>query len=289
MTATTDPIAATDWYHTIELPGGIVTPGFYDHRRLLPRLPIPESLAGKRCLDIAGSDGFWSFELWRRGAEEVLSIDLEDPAGQQWQGGARNGRHAALVSSARWEAEHAGRARGAFELAREALGASVERRSLSVYDLTPDAVGTFDFVFMGSLLLHLRDPAGALVATRSVVRGQFLLLEPVLVSLSLLFPRTPLASLWQLDEPRWWQPNIAGLRRLVESAGFDVREVGGPRCQKFGAAFPRRPPRRRPTLAEAFFWMVVRPLGVPSAWVLAEPRAPSSEPPRQRVPLLGWI
>ena len=176
----------------------------------------------------------------------------------------------------------------AFELARDALGADVQRRDLSVYDLSPEEIGTFDFVFMGSLLLHLRNPAGALLATRSVVRGQFLLLEPVLVSLSLLFPRTPLASLWQLDEPRWWPPNKAGLRGLVESAGFEVLEVGGPRCQKFGRAFPRFPPRRRPTLAEVLFWTVVRPLGAPSAWVLAEPRS-SDAPPRQRVPLLGWI
>src|SRR5207245_2247009 len=97
-----------------------------------------------------------------------------------------------------------------------------------------------------------------------------LLLEPVLVTLSLLFPRTPLASLWQLDEPRWWEPNIAGLRRLVESAGFAPRVVGGPRCQRFGKAFPRRPPMRRPTLSELVFWAFVRPFGVPSAWVLAE-------------------
>ena len=79
-------MAQIDWYHTIELPGGAFTPGFYDHRPLVPRLPIPASLEGKRCLDIAGSDGFFAFEMWRRGAAEVISIDLEDPARQEWQG-----------------------------------------------------------------------------------------------------------------------------------------------------------------------------------------------------------
>jgi hypothetical protein len=142
---------------------------------------------------------------------------------------------------------------------------------------------------MGSLLLHLRDPAGALQAARSVTGGDFLLLEPVLLSLSLLFPRTPLASLWQLDDPRWWLPNKAALQRLVESAGFDVIELGGPRAQRFGRAFPRLPPRKRPTLAEIFFWLFVRPLGAPSAWVLSRPRHGPSPKPRERVPLLGWI
>jgi len=284
-----EEISALDWYHTIELPDGVVTPGFYDHRSVVRRLPIPASLAGKRCLDVASSDGFWAFEMWRRGADEVVSIDLEDQARQEWQGSGRPGPRSATASSGRWEGQEK-RTRSAFELARTALGAEIDRRDLSVYDLSPETVGTFDFVFMGSLLVHLRDPAGALAAVRSVVDGQFLLFEPVLMSLSLLFPRTPLASLWQLDEPRWWLPNMAGLRRLVQSAGFEVRELGGPRAQKFGRAFPRYPPRRRPTLAEAFFWAVVRPLGVPSGWVLAEPSTPRSDQHEpERVPTLGWI
>ena len=304
MTVSADEVAALDWYHTIELPGGIVTPGFYDHRGVVGRLPIPPSLAGCRCLDVGSSDGFWAFQMWRRGASEVLSIDLEDPARQEWQGerrvegqeGASPGipepertSPTASVSGA-WEGER-GRTRRAFELARAALEADVQRRDLSVYDLSPEHVGTFDFVFMGSLLLHLRDPAGALLAVRRVCRGQFLLLEPILLSLSLLFRRTPLASLWQLDEPRWWLPNMAGLRRLVEAAGFELRASGGPASQKFGRGFPRWPPRRRPTLAEVLFWTTVRPLGVPSAWVLSEP-ARASTPASERaprVPLLGWI
>jgi tRNA (mo5U34)-methyltransferase len=287
VTALPAEIAAIDWYHTIDLPDGTATPGFYDHRRLVGRLPFPASLAGKRCLDVAGSDGFWAFEMWRRGATEVISIDLADPARQEWQGAPSARR--AVVTSNRWESQHAPRASEAFEVARAALGAAVERRHMSVYDLSPETVGTFDFVFIGNLLLHIRDPAGALVAARTVCGGDLLLLEPVLVSLSVLFPRTPLASLWQLDEPRWWQPNLAGLRRLVEAAGFAVRDTGGPRAQRFGKAFPRRPPLRRPSLSELVFWTLVRPFGVPTAWVLAEPLREPSPTARERVPLLGWI
>jgi hypothetical protein len=41
-----EQVDAVDWYHTFDLPGGIVTPGLFDHRKL----PIPASLAGLRCL-----------------------------------------------------------------------------------------------------------------------------------------------------------------------------------------------------------------------------------------------
>jgi tRNA (mo5U34)-methyltransferase len=291
MTARSAEVTALDWYHTIELPGGVLTPGFYDHRPVVGRLPIPPSLSGMRCLDVGSSDGFWAFEMWRRGAAEVVSVDLDDPARQEWQGPARRDRGSVASTSGAWEGDR-GRTGRAFELARSALGADVSRLDLSVYDLSPEIAGSFDFVFMGSLLLHLRDPAGALAAVRSVVAGRFLLFEPILLSLSLLFPRTPLASLWQLDEPRWWLPNRAGLRRLVEAAGFDVLSAGGPCAQKFGRGFPRRPPRRTPTLSEVLFWTVVRPLGVPSAWVLAEPPGPgtgSRARAKTRVPLLGWV
>lgn len=264
-------VAAIPWYHTIELPGGVVTPGFYDHRRLLARLPIPDTLEGKRCLDVGSSDGFWAFELARRGAAEVVSVDLEDPSRQEWQGvtdDVEERRSQALQTSGRWEADR-GRTRRAFELAREALELDVRRLDLSAYDLSPDAVGQFDFVFMGSLLLHLRDPVRALCAVRSVLRGELLSLEPVAVTLSLLHPRAPAALLWELDEPRWWTANVAGLRRLTEAAGLGPAAAGGLVFQRFGRGFSGRPRLRRPSLAEAGFWLFIRPLGAPSSWVLA--------------------
>lgn len=272
----TDELHATTWYHTIELPDGRVTPGFYDHRSLVPRIPIPISLAGKRCLDVGSSDGFWAFEMCRRGAKEVVSLDLEDPARQEWQGRAETVAERAArarLTSGRWEADE-GRTRRAFEYARGALGLEVERVDRSVYDISAEALGTFDFVFMGSLLLHLRDPVRALRAVREVVAGEFLSLEPIVLSLSTVLPRTPAALLWDRDEPRWWTPNRAGLCRLIAAAGFDVQRSSGPVFQRFGRGVPRRPSlRQRPTLREVLFWTCVRPVGGASAWVLARPAA----------------
>src|SRR5579872_3409662 len=79
-----DAIAAMPWYHTIELPGGIVTPGEYDHRPIVSKVPLPERLDGLRCLDVGTHDGFWAFEMERRGAAEVVAIDVEDPSELDW-------------------------------------------------------------------------------------------------------------------------------------------------------------------------------------------------------------
>ncbi len=69
------------WYHTLELGDGVVTKGMFDHRPHLDHYPIPADLSGKRCLDVATMDGFWAFEMERRGAASVVALDLEDPEG----------------------------------------------------------------------------------------------------------------------------------------------------------------------------------------------------------------
>jgi hypothetical protein len=68
-----------DWYHSLDLAPGVVTPGMFDHRPHLARYPLPPDLSGKRCLDVGTMDGFWAFEMERRGAASVVAIDLDDP------------------------------------------------------------------------------------------------------------------------------------------------------------------------------------------------------------------
>jgi tRNA (mo5U34)-methyltransferase len=71
-------VAELDWWHTIEVAQGVVTPGGWNLRPTAERLPWPPSLAGMRCLDIGTMDGFWAFELERRGAGEVVAGDVLD-------------------------------------------------------------------------------------------------------------------------------------------------------------------------------------------------------------------
>ena len=209
-------VEALRWYHTLELAPGVVTPGWFDTRSVVGLLPFPDSLAGRRCLDIGTYDGFWAFEMERRGADEVIATDVMDARQWDWPVGTPA------------ETIEAGRERKAegegFEVAREALGSSVKRVDLSVYDLDPAEVGEFDFVYLGSLLLHLRDPIRALERVRSVCRGELLLVDNIDVVLTLRLPRVPAARVDGLGRPWWWKPNVAGLLRMVEAAGFTLLE-----------------------------------------------------------------
>ena len=68
-------VAALQWWHTIDLGNGIVTPGGDPTPARLPELQIPHDLTGLTVLDIGAWDGFFSFEAERRGARRVLATD----------------------------------------------------------------------------------------------------------------------------------------------------------------------------------------------------------------------
>jgi tRNA (mo5U34)-methyltransferase len=218
------------WYHTLELPGGVITPGWFDHRGVVDRVPLPASLAGMRCLDVGTFDGFWAFEMERRGAAQVLAIDVADPAEWDWPHGSTDATREAVV---------AGQVLGeGFALARAALASDVERRALSVYELSPEEVGSFDLVHVGSLLLHLRDPVGALERVRSVCAGELVLADAVDPRLERWGRRRPRATLDGRGRPWWWRPNAAALARMAQAAGFELKE--GPRRLRipYGAGGP---------------------------------------------------
>jgi tRNA (mo5U34)-methyltransferase len=168
---------------------------------------------------VATFNGFWAFEMERRGAAEVVAIDVLDPLRWDWPPGSDD------LVKAEIGRRHAG-GRG-FEIARRALGSAVERRDLSVYELDEAEVGRFDVVYLGSLLVHLRDPVRALERIRSVCDEALIVADGIDLPLSLLLPRTPVARLDGRGRPWWWYSNAAGLGRLLEAGGFDV--VAGPR------------------------------------------------------------
>jgi tRNA (mo5U34)-methyltransferase len=231
---------------------------------VVPQLPFPQSLAGKRCLDVATFDGFWSFEMERRGASEVIGIDILDPHAWDWP----------VLSSDELIQTLERRKQGGrgFGVAKEALGSAAEHRECSVYELDRSEIGEFDFVYVGSLLLHQRDPIRALERVRDVCRGQLLLVDNINLPLSLLMPRRPAATLDGIGRPWWWKMNAAAVVRAVESAGFRLVQPLRRIYMQPGPGHPR-PAWNRELLrsAEARHYMLTHLKGDPHAAILAEP------------------
>lgn len=253
MTAESDEVRNFAWYHTLELPGGVVTQGMFDTRPAARKIGLPASLAGKRCLDVGTSDGFWAFEMERRGADEVVAVDLTD-----------NSLADLTVGGMPHFKSEPSRQSQTFALAHRLLGSKVQWQGVSAYDVSPELLGYFDFVFIGSLLMHLQDPVRALAAARTVVKGELLSFEAVSPFLSLVHPRMPAVRFLGMDRSDWWYPNIAAHRRWVEAGGFRIRDSGG-------IAFVRRRGVRRVTLRHPMQSGLLSTLGIAQNWVIAVP------------------
>lgn len=232
-------IQSKPWYHTIELAPGFVTPGFFDHRSIAPKV-LPARLDDKRCLDVATFDGFWAIQMKLRGAKEVVAMDLLDVRRWDWPLGSSE-------EAVRGMSDRLARGDG-FRIVTEALHHDIERVDCSVYELTSERLGTFDFVFVGSLMLHVRDPVRALEAVRSVCRGEIVLMDNIDPITTLTHRWRPIATFDGLGRPWWWRFNLAGLVRLVNSAGFEL--LGSPERIRL----PRGPGRRIPPLT----WRTLR-------------------------------
>ncbi|MGH2838032.1 MAG: class I SAM-dependent methyltransferase [Thermoleophilaceae bacterium] len=210
MTMTADELRAEaeryPWYHTLELGDGVVTDGMFDHRPHMQHYPLPADLSGKRCLDVATMDGYWAFEMERRGAASVTALDLEDPSQLDWPAALRGQDQTMDETKAK-----------RFELSKTALGSNVERVLMSAYDLSPE-LGTFDFVFCGDLLLHLKDPITPVENIRSVCTGSAVIVN--VIKKFRMYEKRPMAELDGIDVFQWWLTNLEGLVRIVKAAGF---------------------------------------------------------------------
>ena len=234
--------AAREWYHTIELAPGVETPGWFDLRELIGQVPFPVDLSGKRCLDVGTFDGFWAFEMERRGAAEVVAIDVIDPPSWDWPIGSQ-----AEVNHGDRPPQGA-RARASRSPARRSACRSSAASSRSTTSTRPTS-GSFDFVFVGSLLLHLRDPVRALERARGVVAdgGRLMSLDAVSPRIEGWFGRRPVAIFDGIGRPWWWHPNARCLATMLDAAGLRVVEgpvkVHMPRGAGQPVRFPRNPLR----------------------------------------------
>ncbi|MBD3262076.1 MAG: DUF1698 domain-containing protein [Candidatus Altiarchaeales archaeon] len=190
-------VEGINWFHTIDLGDGVITPGQDNSFEKLETLQMPGDLTGKSVLDIGSWDGFFSFEAEKRGAEKILATDSYVWDGRSW--GSKEG----------------------FLLAREVLGSSVEDKNMDVMDMSPDTLGVFDLVLFLGVLYHLKYPLKALENVASVT-GDQLILETFV---DLIHIKNPAAAFYQQaelegDSSSWWAPNPPAVESMLKTAGF---------------------------------------------------------------------
>lgn len=185
-------IQSLDWYHSLRLPSGELIQGFQTEEQLQRRIaqfPIPEDLTGMRVLDIGAWDGWFTFEMERRGAE-VVAIDLVDDTN--------------------------------FRKARELMGSRAEYYIEDITFLTPEKYGYFDIVLFFGVLYHLKHPLLALERVCELSRN-LVCVESFVSDEDLNAPAV--MEFYESDElagqfDNWCGPSLSCLMAFCRTAGF---------------------------------------------------------------------
>ena len=192
-----------DWFHSIDLGNGIVTPGrkTLEYLRTVeaPQLLDAVDFKNASVLDIGAWNGFYSFESKRRGAANVLAADHYVWNNSYWRG------------------------REAFDVANEALGGGVQAIDIDVPDMTPERVGLHDIVLFLGVLYHLPDPLGGLRKVAALAK-QCIIVETHTDLLDLTVPAMayyPGATL-NSDATNFFGPNPACLVAMLRELGFGI-------------------------------------------------------------------
>lgn len=216
------------WYHSIDLTPDFCTKGFFDLRSVVKDYGFPDDLTGKRVLDIGRSSGFFAFEFEKRHGH-VTATELPRLTDKTFIGGDIT---ASLISEwlswpgrEGWKNVDNSGLRLDFFLAHRLLNSKVIPVNSRVEDV--HNLGTFDLVFVGSLLNHVRDIGGALQSIRSATGDLCVIANPVLVDGS-DEPRIAFNGLKSSGLTTWFVPNLPALAGLVEAAGFADVKVHNP-------------------------------------------------------------
>lgn len=232
---------AGEWFHSIDLGDGVVTPGRKSAEWLeaeLARLDLGD-LSGKTVLDVGAYDGYYSFAAERLGAERVVALDhwiwsADMPAFMAYrekQVAAGLPVEPAETRPKFWRPDELP-GRRPFDLAHEALGSSVEVVVGDLLDPRFDLaeLGTFDVVLYLGVLYHVRHPLLALERVAAVTRGKAIIETQAEVFRGT--ERRPMCRFIEGDElnhdpSNFWTFNEAALLAMCRSAGFASADTKG--------------------------------------------------------------
>ncbi len=162
------------WYHAFDMPDGAVLPGAWDLRGHESAYLGGVDVAGRRVLELGPATGFLTFAMERLGAEVVsfeagfdVSIDTLPIQGRDYP------EERLRVMQETIDRNHD----GWWHLHR-AVGSKAKFVQGNIYDM-PSDLGEFDICVVGAILLHLREPWGALSQAARMTKDVMVVTEPL--------------------------------------------------------------------------------------------------------------
>ncbi len=219
------------WYHSYYFDNGFIQRGDYDIGLDVTDYEFPQNMAGMSVLDVGTGSGWFATYFEQLGADVVvtdargycdfdafgrdryLDVASEKPIPDRL---LPNGQRVyySPVSKGFW-------------IIKDVLGLKAEYVNARVYEICPELFSgrKFDLVFLGSVLMHLRDPIGALMAAHSVCNHRLIATTYMLPDTSQSEPPVMQLIEGAGDGITWWVPNRPCLIQWLKAAGFSTFNI----------------------------------------------------------------
>ncbi len=189
------------WYHSYYFENGFIQRGDYDIGLDVADYGFPRSMAGMSVLDIGTGSGWFATYFEQLGADVVVTdargyCDF-DVFGRDHYPDVTSEKPAPSLVLPNGRPVYYSPVSKGFWIMKNILGLKAEYVNARVYEINPELFGgrKFDLVFLGSVLMHLRDPIGALMAAHSVC-NHLLIATTYLLSDTVGQGEPPIMRMW---------------------------------------------------------------------------------------------
>lgn len=205
------------FFHVMDIPGEDPTPGSWDFRKTEAEYHAGYDLKGKCVLEIGAATGSHSFWMERQGAE-VIPYDLSPDDDWDFMP-AHNQDPKAVEAGMRTGMK---RMNNAFNYCRDRLGSKLKLHHGTIYDISAK-LGDFDVITYGSVLLHTRDPMGALQKAAKRTKT-IMIMDRFSKSYDNEKPLAEFIPKMGLEKPwggwTWWHASPKAYQNILEVLGF---------------------------------------------------------------------
>jgi hypothetical protein len=209
------------FYHTMDLPSGHVT-GDWDLRGRVHEYIGGVDVAGRSVLDVGTASGYLTFEMEKMGGR-IVSFDAESARDINFVP-VHDQVHITDYSTWARDADaFLDRLKNSYWYTHRELGSHSEALYGNIYSVA-EYGHSFDVAVLGQILVHLKDPVGALAAVAAVCKDTLIITEGTVDS---PHPDMRLCARATAGGPgyMWWLCSVPFYREVLGMQNFEITQV----------------------------------------------------------------
>ena len=214
-------IAECRFYHSMDLPEVGTVHGGWDLRGRIDDYLGGVDVSGRRVYDVGTASGFLTFEMEKKGAQ-VVSFDAENECQIQYPRFKRHKKKQDAEQRLLSIRNNLERMKNSYWFAHRLFDSNARAVYGDIYNM-PEQIGMFDVVLVSQILVHLRDPVGALIQAGEFSNDTLIITEGVFSN------DRPMQRLIPCSDNElgrgWWILSTGLYQEVLGLMGFEITSL----------------------------------------------------------------